>query len=270
MIKSEDSLSFDQVKNDIKNDLTTNILNERVYEKANSFYERFLESNNLEDSLKYVNLDKKSIKEVEINSIKNLNIENNILSEEELAKIIFNLNENALSDPLESKNNNLFFIHLEKIKKSVPKSFGIAKKEVIDSLYNKKKREQSKIIADKIYSDIINKKQPKQVYYTSSKTSWITNDSRINNTLDTKIKNIIFKTKLNSYSKINQLEEFKYFFVKPTLQSEKHLATEKSTKTKNILKNIDSNIKNDIINALLVDIKIKKKSSINQNFINSF
>ena len=52
---------------------------------------------------------------MEINTIKNLNIENNILSEEELAKIIFNLNENGLSDPLESKNNNLFFIHLEKL-----------------------------------------------------------------------------------------------------------------------------------------------------------
>ena len=270
MIKSENNISFDQVKNDIKNDLTTNILNERVYEKANSFYEKFLESNDLEASLKYVNLDKKSIKEVEINTIKNLNIENNILSEEELAKIIFNLNENGLSDPIESKNNNLFFIHLEKINKSVPKTFDVAKKEVIDSLYNKKKKQQSKKIADTIYNDIINEKQTKQVYLTSSKTSWITNDSRINDTLDPKIKNIIFKTKLNSYSKINQLEEFKYVFVKPTLQSEKHLATEKRTKTENILTNIDSNIKNDIINALLVDIKIEKKSSINQNFINSF
>ena len=58
--------------------------------------------------------------------------------------------------------------------------------------------------------------------------------------------------------------------MKPTIQSEKHLGTEKSTKTENILLNIDSNIKNDIINALLADIKIKKKSSINQNFLNSF
>ena len=139
-IKSENNINFEQVKNDIKNELTSNMLNERVYEKANSFYEKFLESNNLEASLKYVNLDKKSIKGVEINTIKNLNIENNILSEEELAKIIFNLNENGLSDPLESKNNNLFFIHLEKISKSVPKSFDVAKKEVIDSLYSKKKR----------------------------------------------------------------------------------------------------------------------------------
>ena len=44
----------------------------------------------------------------------------------------------------------------------------------------------------------------------------------------------------------------------------------KRTKTENILTNIDSNIKNDIINALLADIKIEKKSSINKNFINSF
>ena len=64
MIKSENNLSFDQVKNDI-NDLTTN----GVYEKANSFYEKFIESNDLEASLKYVNLDK-VIKEVEINTKK--------------------------------------------------------------------------------------------------------------------------------------------------------------------------------------------------------
>ena len=121
-IKPENNISFEQVKNDIKNELTSNILNERVYQKANSFYEKFLESNNLEASLKYVNLDRKSIIGVEINTIKNLNIENNILSEEELAKIIFNLNENGLSDPLESKNNSLLFIHLEKISKSVPKA----------------------------------------------------------------------------------------------------------------------------------------------------
>ena len=70
MIKSENNLSFEQVKNDIKNDLTTNILNERVYEKANSFYEKFLESNILEASLKYVNLDKKSIKGVKLIPLK--------------------------------------------------------------------------------------------------------------------------------------------------------------------------------------------------------
>ena len=139
MIKSENNISFAAVKKDIKKDLTDDILNERVYEKANSFYEKDLESNDLESSLKFTNLNKKSFKEVEINTIKNLNIEDNILAEEELAKIIFNLAENNISAPLEDKNNNLFFIQLEEISNSVPKSFDIAKKEVIDSLYNKKK-----------------------------------------------------------------------------------------------------------------------------------
>ena len=149
---------------------------------------------------------------------------------------------------------NIIF-EIEKVLDFKCKNFEILKRSLIHKSYD---------------CNIINEKQSKQDYLTPSKTNWITNDSRINDTLDPKIKNIIFKTKLNSYSKINQLEEFKYVFVKPTIQSEKFLATEQSTKTENILLNIDSNIKNDIINALLADIKIKKKSSINQNFLNSF
>ncbi len=269
-IKPENNLSFNKVKNDIKKDLTVNILNERVYEKANSFYEKFIESNDLELSLKHVGLDRKKIKDIEINIIKNLKIEYKNLSEEELTRIIFNLDENALSEPLESKDNNLFFIHLEKVIKSTTKTFDVAKEQVIDNLYNKKRKDQAKKIADNVYNDLSNGKNPKQTYLTLTKTDWVTNDNRLNDNINLKIKNIIFKTKLNSYSKINELEEFKYVFVKPTMQSEKELLKEKSTKIKNIVSNIDSNIKNDIINALLLDIKTEKKSSINQNFINSF
>ena len=63
--------------------------------------------------------------------------------------------------------------------------------------------------------------------------------------------------KLNSYSKISQLEEFKYVFVRPILQSEKQLTSEKSTKIENILNNIDSNIKNDIINLSNISLVTK-------------
>ena len=270
IIKPENSLDFNEVKNDIEKDLITNILNERIYEKANSFYEKFLDSSNLELSLEHSNLKGKKVKNVEINTIKDLSIDLNYLSEDDLSKIIFNLQENGLSDPLESKNNNLFFIHLEKVTKSSPKTFDIAKKQVIDSLYNKKRKEQAKKIAENIYNDLLNGKKPQQNFFTMTKTDWITNDNRLNKSISPKVKSIIFKTKLNSYSKINELKEFKYFFVKPTLQSEKNLIEEKSTNIENILSNIDSNIKNDIISALLLDIKIEKKSSINQNFINSF
>ena len=221
-------------------------------------------------SLKHTKLDTKPIKNIEINNIKNIIIENNNLSEEDLTKIIFNLNEGGLSDPLEKKNNNLFFIHLEKITKSSPKTFETAEKQVIESLYNQKRKNAAKKIADNIYKDILDGKKPKQNYLTLTQTDWVTNDNRLDDTLDPKIKNIIFKTKLNSYSKINGLGGFKYVFIKPTTQSKKELVEEKSSQISNILSNIDSSIKNDIINALLLDLKTKKKSSINQNFINSF
>lgn len=266
----ENNLSFNEVKENIKKDLIADILNERIYEKANSFYEKFIETNNLELSLKHTKLDTKPIKNIEINNIKNIVIENNNLSEEDLTKIIFNLNEGGLSDPLEKKNNNLFFIHLEKITKSSPKTFETAEKQVIESLYNQKRRNAAKKIANNIYKDILDGKKPKQNYLTFTKTDWVTNDNRLDDTLDPKIKNIIFKTKLNSYSKINGLRGFKYVFIKPTTQSKKELIEEKSSQISNILSNIDSSIKNDIINALLLDLKTKKKSSVNQNFINSF
>ena len=266
----ENNLSFNEVKENIKKDLIADILNERIYEKANSFYEKFIETNNLELSLKHTKLDTKPIKNIEINNIKNIVIENNNLSEEDLTKIIFNLNEGGLSDPLEKKNNNLFFIHLEKITKSSPKTFETAEKQVIESLYNQKRRNAAKKIANNIYKDILDGKKPKQNYLTLTKTDWVTNDNRLDDTLDPKIKNIIFKTKLNSYSKINGLRGFKYVFIKPTTQSKKELIEEKSSQISNILSNIDSSIKNDIINALLLDLKTKKKSSVNQNFINSF
>ena len=75
---------------------------------------------------------------------------------------------------------------------------------------------------------------------------------------------------MNTYSKIQEMAEYKYVFVKPTSQSNKVLEEEKRTLSKNILYNIDSNIDNDILSALLIDLKVKKKSSINENFINSF
>ena len=66
------------------------------------------------------------------------------------------------------------------------------------------------------------------------------------------------------------MKEYKYIFVKPTAQSNKILEEGKRTLSKSILTNLDSNIDNDILSALLIDLKTRKKSTINQNFINSF
>ncbi len=266
----EKNVSLVDVKASIKKDLINNLISERIYEKANSFYEKFIETNDLDVSLKFTNLEKEYIKNVEIDNIKNIKIIKNNYSEEELAKIIFNLKKGSLSDPLDNKNNNLFFIHLEEIVESTPKNFNDAKKEVVDSIYKNLRKNQAKKIADNVYNILLQKKTPDQSSYSLIKTNWITNDNRLENKIDPKIKKIIFKTKLNTFSKINEVDEYKYVFVKPTEQSNKVLDKEKKSLSKNILLNIDNNIDNDILNALLIDLKIEKKSKINQNFINSF
>ena len=81
---------------------------------------------------------------------------------------------------------------------------------------------------------------------------------------------IIFKTQLNKFSKINEVNELKFVFVRPFKQTDKILDKEKRSKIKNILLRLDNDIDNDILNALLLDIKSEKKSSVNQNFLNSF
>ena len=269
-IIAEKSISFNDAKKSIKKDLVNNRISERVYEKANSFYEKFLETNDLNASLKFSSLEKKSIKNLQIDNIKKIGINKNDFPEEELIKIIFNLKEGSLSDPLEYKNNNLFFIHLEKIVESMPKKFEDAKEDVVEDIYKNLRKSEAMKIADSVYNNLLQKKTPNPSLYNLIKTNWITNDDRIDNTIDLKIKKIIFKTKLNTYSTIKEIKDYKYIFVKPTAQSNKILKKEKRTLSKNILLNIDSNIDSDILSALLIDLKVKKKSTINQNFINSF
>ena len=266
----EKNISFDDVKKSIKEDLINNTISERVYDKANSFYEKFIETNDLNASLKFSSLERENIKNVQIDNIKEIDININDISEEEIVKIIFNLKEGSLSDPVENRNNNLFFVHLEKIVESIPKNFEDAKEEVVEDIYRILRKNEAKKIADNIYNNLLQKKTPDPSLYNLIKTNWITNDDRLENKIDQKIKKIIFKTKLNTYSKIQEMAEYKYVFVKPTSQSNKVLEEEKRTLSKNILYNIDSNIDNDILSALLIDLKVKKKSSINENFINSF
>ena len=165
---------------------------------------------------------------------------------------------------------NLFFIHLEKIIETTPKIFEDAKEEVVDDIYKNLRKDEARKIADTLYNNLSQKKTIDPSSYRLIKTSWITNDDRLGNKIDPKIKKLIFKTKLNTYSKINEIKEYKYVFVKPTAQSDNVLKKEIRTLSENILYNIDSNIDNDLLNALLIDLKAKKKSTINQNFLNSF
>ena len=106
--------------------------------------------------------------------------------------------------------------------------------------------------------------------YALIKTNWLTNDNRIDKNISLKIKNIIFSTPLNNYSNINQVDNFKFVIVRPIKQNVSVINEEKKIDITNLKNQLNTNIDGDLINALIQDIKLDKKSSINQSFINSF
>ena len=270
-IIKEKRLAFSEVKEKIKNEYLNDLINEKVYKKADTFYEKFLENNNLKESLSYTKLSKVSYKELSIDDIKKLYQNKNIKIEEDtLIKAIFNAGEKNISDPLENSKNSLLYIHVDKIIKPKQKELKDAKKQILDIIY----KEMKQSIALKNSKNLLAKLNSNKAYdknlYSFKDSDWLTNDSRLIPSVDNKIKNLIFTTPLNKYSKITQISDFRYVIVKPTAQKINILKGNKKTNLKLLNQEIDQSIDNDILNAFLQDMKVDIKSSVNQNFLNSF
>ena len=270
-IIQEKTLSFSEVKEKIKSAYLNDFINEKVYEKANVFYENFLEDNNLEKSLSYSKLSKVSYKEVSIDNIEKLYKDKKIkIQEDDLIKVIFNLGKKNISDPLENSESSLLYIHIDEIFNPKQKNLIDAKKQVLDFIYKENKQSIAFNISKDLLFNLKNNKTTDKKLYSFKKTNWITSDSRLSPSINNKVKNIIFSTPLNKYSQITQIDDFRYVIVKPFAQKSNGLKDDKKTNLKLLNQEIDQSIDNDILNAILQDIKVDKKSSVNQNFLNSF
>ena len=164
----------------------------------------------------------------------------------------------------------MFYIHIDEIKKPKQKEFKDAKKQVLDSIYKEKKQNLAFSISKDLLYNLKNNKSYDKALYTIQKTDWLTNDNRLSPKINSKVKNIIFSTPLNEYSQITQIDDFKYVIVKPFAQKSNALKADKKTNLKLLNQELDQSIDNDILNAFLQDMKLDKKSTVNQNFLNSF
>ena len=270
-IIKEKKLAFSEVKEKIKSAYLNDLVNEKVYEKADSFYEKFLENNNLKESLNYTNLSKVSYKGLSIDDIKKLYESKKIkIAEDTLIKAIFNAGEKNISDPLENSKNSLLYVHIDKVIKPKQKELKNAKKQILDAIYKEIKQSIALKSSKELMVKLNNNKAFDKSLYSIQDTGWLTSDSRLIPSIDDKIKKLIFTTPLNKYSKITQIDDFRFVIVKPTAQKNNVLKDDKKTNLKLLNQEIDQSIDNDILNAFLQDIKVDKKSSVNQNFLNSF
>ena len=116
--------SFTQAKEQIRKDILKEKANEEIYNLANIFYEKFIQTKSFSSSIE--NLD------VQINKFNNIsliNLGNNEylnslgLNDNQKSKLIFDLAANDISEIIEDESNNLHYIYLNNINPAKEKKF---------------------------------------------------------------------------------------------------------------------------------------------------
>ena len=265
--------NFKDVKESIIKDFTKEELSNKLYNTANAIFERYLETKDLELSLKNTKVIRNDFQDVSLNKLNNIYDKVDIgINKDELSKYIFNLNIKELSDSIEDKKNDIYFIYLNKIKEEKIKPFKEAKNEVVDIIYQEKRNKLAKIEAEKFLS--LTKSNShlnyKNKIFSSIETDWLSLDNRTEDKIDLQLKQIIFNNNLGQYSDVFKIDDAKFALVKTIKQNSSFFDKEKSTELKNVAVEYSQSINADVINSLLLDLKKKYKSKINEGFLKSF
>tara|TARA_Y100001968_G_C19413480_1_gene747639 strand:+ start:152 stop:2035 length:1884 start_codon:yes stop_codon:yes gene_type:complete len=273
-INKEQIRSFESVKEKIKQDIITERANEKIYNKANIFYENFLKTANFKQSLENLELKVNNINDIglddvsEIKELKLLGLKNN-----DLTRIIFNLKSNDISEIIEDKSNNLYYIYLSKINPSKIKKFEEVKNDIQNLIYDEERDKVAKKLAEefkKKYSEKNTKELSKSNFFSSKTTDWITYDNRLGKDISSEVKELIFTNKLNNLSNIITPKTASYIIVLPIEQSQSILKEDQQSNISNITTELNNSLENDLNNAILYDLSKIYKSNINQKFLESF
>ena len=265
--------SFTQAKEQIRKDILKEKANEEIYNLANIFYEKFIQTKNFSSSIENLDVQIKKVNNISLINLGNNEFLNSLgLNDNQKSKLIFDLAANDISEIIEDESNNLHYVYLNNINPAKEKSLSEIKDKILNLLYDEERNASAKKIAVEFKKnfnpdqsiDSLNNNFLKEV-----STNWITWDSRLGKNIDVNIKNLIFRTKLNNISEILNLQKGVYIIVLPTEQSNTVLKEEKS-KIENIIIELNNSIETDLNSAIIQDMSKLYKSNVNQKFLNSF
>ena len=273
-IRPESTSSFEENKEKIKIDLINEKSSEKIYNSANTFYEKFLETRNFKQSLENLKVEVNKYEDLGINNlIKAEELKSMGLDENQLSILIFNLKKNDISEVIEDKDNNLHYVYLEKINSSKQKPLQEVKSEVINLMYEEVRDSKSKEIAQEFRKIYAGKKYDgkfKNNFFNSKTSDWITLDDRLGKDMSYQIKESIFSNKLNAISEIIFIEKSKYVLVIPIEQSQKILLEDQRNKIDSVILELNNSIELDLNNAIISDLSKLYKSNVNEKFLDSF
>ena len=266
--------SFTQAKEQIRKDILKEKANEEIYNLANIFYEKFIQTKSFSSSIENLDVQIKKVNNISLINLGNNEFLNSLgLNDNQKSKLIFDLAANDISEIIEDESNNLHYVYLNNINPAKEKSLSEIKDKILNLLYDEERNASAKKIAVEFKKnfnpdqsiDSLNNNFVKEV-----STNWITWDSRLGKNIDVNIKNLIFRTKLNNISEILNLQKGVYIIVLPTEQSNTVLEEEEKSKIENIIIELNNSIETDLNSAIIQDMSKLYKSNVNQKFLNSF
>ncbi len=266
--------SFIEMKEKIKLDIILEKTNEKLYNSANTFYERFLQSRNFDNSLENLKVDIKEFTSVGLKNINNIDILKSLgLDESKISAVIFNLKKNDISEVIEDENNNLHYIYLSNINSAKVKNLNLVREQIVNLLYDEERDKKAKDLAIEFKNNFKIKNYQnnyKNKFFNLKVTEWVTLDDRLGSEIPQKIKELIFLNKLNNLSDIIYVGPSEYALVLPLKQSRDELKDTQKNQIDTILLELNNSIESDINNALVNDLSKLYKSDINQKFLDSF
>ena len=266
--------SLMEMKEKIKLDILSEKTNEKLYNSANTFYERFLQSRNFDNSLENLKVDIKDFTSVGLKDINNINILKSLgLDESKISAVIFNLKNNDISEVIEDEDNNLHYIYLNNINSAKVKDFNLVREQIVNLLYDEERDKKAKDLAIEFKNNFKIKNYEnnyKNKFFNLNVSEWVTLDDRLGSELPLKIKESIFINKLNNLSDVIYVGPSEYALVLPLKQSRDELKDEQKNQIDTILLELNNSIESDINNALINDLSKLYKSNINQKFLDSF
>ncbi len=274
-IKKEKTINF----NDVKKELAANIKFQKsldiVYEKGNTLYELMEEGSNINNASKETSAKILEFENVSIEDISRI-FENIsfIKDTATFTKTLFDLKNNEYSDIVETEDGSVYLVTLDKVTLPQNRPLIDVREQILAMLTDERKiTETVKNVAEYRKKALKNNnllKKSASNKVTILETDWITEDSKLtSDNLNNKIVEAIFSNQINSLSEIVQFEDMQFAIVQPFKQKQLKVTDDIATKKEELESDLSMQMSEDILTALIQDLRVKHPVKINQDLLDS-
>ncbi len=268
-------IPFEEVRDSLIEEHTLNKALDDVYNNSNLLYDLILSGSTLEEAARETGADLEEFKTLGINDFHLIHDKINYIKDtDSLIKTVFNIKEGEYSDIIETEKDNIYIIRLDKINTPRVKTKEEAKGEIIKLIEEEKRKSKIETKARE-FLKLVKKNNNLESFKEFNGrdlllTDWVTKDRRMNSdNLDVEITNSIFETPLGEISNLVNYNKVSFALIIPTEEKELISDDINSINKNSINEEIRIQLGEDLLSAILYDLKKEHQTKINYKILDS-